>query len=174
MPVFDVETVPLVRLVEVGQCLVLTEVRGEAVVPGLGLPQVHLQQGRQGLGPVVDDLPGLHSVKQLLVPGLEPEDVVVAGLLGGVGAQVHRVELVGAVGPGLAVSDDALGGEGEGELGDGREAQVSGLGQQPGEAGLHGLHCHHLPLHVLPGQHPGTGGGLVGELVPPDDIREFS
>ena len=164
---FDVETVPLVRLVEVRHCLVLTEVRGEAVVPGLRLAEVHLQQGSQSLRSVVDNFPGLHTLKQLLVLGLEPEYVVVAGLLGGVGGQVHGVELVGAVTPGLTVSDRPLGGEGEGELSDGREAQVSGLSQQPGETGLEGLHCDHLSLHLLPGKHPGTGGGLVEVVVPP-------
>ena len=170
--VFDVETVPLVRLVEVRHSLVLTEVRGEAVVPGLRLQKVHLQQGSQGLGSEVDNLPGLHSVKQLLVLGLQPEDIVVAGLLGTVGGQVHGVELVGAVAPGLAVRDDPLGGEGESHLRDGRETQMSGLSQQPGEAGLQSLGSDDLSLHVLPGKHSGTGGCLVSELVPPRQEEE--
>ena len=49
-------------------------------------------------------------------------------LLGAVGAQVCRVELVGRAGPGPAVRHHRLGRQGVRQVGQGREAKVDGLG----------------------------------------------
>ena len=57
--------------------------------------------------------------------------------------EVSCVELVGVVGPLPPVCGDGLAGEGEGDVCEGGEAQVAGLGQQPPKAG----HCH--PGYVL-------------------------
>ena len=148
MSVCLMQFLPLIRLRKVGYGLVITQVGGETVVPHLWFSQVHFHKRSKNLRSEVDNLAGslINIIIQLDVLVVHPHDVVAGHVLRRVGGQVHGVELVGGEGPGLTVSDGPLGHQRVGQLGQGGEAQVGGLGRQPAPAGQHGLARHHVPV----------------------------
>ena len=104
-----VHLVPLVRLLSVGHSLCLAEVRSQAVVPYLGLVEIHLDKGQQHLGTESLHLTLLHPGEQLGL-GLADPHHVVEPILGieVITAQVQRVQLVRSECPALSVCHGAL------------------------------------------------------------------
>ena len=101
--------VPLVRLLEVGHGLSLTEVGGEAVIPDPGLVEIHLDQGQEDLGTEPFHLTVLHSRVEAGFGLADPHQIVKAApRLEVIAAEVECVELVSSECPVLAVSDSAL------------------------------------------------------------------
>ena len=104
-----VHLLPLIRLLGVGHSLGLAEVRSEAVIPFLGLIEIHLDQGQQHLRAESLHLTVLDTREE---PGLglaDPHHIVEAIRgLEVIIAEVKRVQLIRCECPVLAVCHRAL------------------------------------------------------------------
>lgn len=104
-----VHLLPLIRLLGVGHSLGLAEVRSEAVIPLLGLIEIHLDQGQQHLRAESLHLTVLDTREEPFLGLADPHHIVEAiRSLEVIIAEVKRVQLIRCECPVLTVCHRAL------------------------------------------------------------------
>ena len=104
-----VHLLPLIRLLGVGHSLGLAEVRSEAVIPLLGLIEIHLDQGQQHLRAESLHLTILDTREEPFLGLADPHHIVEAiRSLEVIIAEVKRVQLIRCECPVLTVCHRAL------------------------------------------------------------------